>query len=83
VRQTYYVHGVAAVATDFPGMDLEMAKTRKQEAITQAIEDINPLKSRLMGVYNDLMSAGAEREARSLDTIIARLEGWQAARLGR
>lgn len=53
-------------------------KSQKSEAISRAIDDISPIKSRLFDVYNNLMRAGCTREAASIDAVIGRLEGWQA-----
>ena len=52
--------------------------SQKTEAIGRAIDDVNPIKSRLFDVYNNLMRAGCAREAASIDAVIGRLEGWQA-----
>ncbi len=59
-----------------PGSGL--IRLRKRDAKDRAVEAVNPLKSRLLDVYNDLMRADCVREAESLDKMIAKLESWQA-----
>lgn len=39
--------------------------------------ETNKAKSHLMNIVDQLMEAGAIREAKSLDTIIKKLETWQ------
>lgn len=51
---------------------------QKRAAILGAIDDVNPLKSRLMDITSRLRTAEANAQADSLDRIIARLEVWQA-----
>ena len=54
-----------------------MKKDEKQEAIRAAQNDANTAKERLMEISWRLYVAGAIREAKSLETIIGKLELWQ------
>lgn len=54
-----------------------MTSIRKAEAIRRASDEINSKKSHLMQAVDRLFEAGANREAESLNRIIARLEAWQ------
>lgn len=57
-----------------------MANNKKREAIEQAQHDVNCAKERLMKVMDELEDAGAIRKAKSLGTIIEKLEIWQHTR---
>ena len=52
----------------------------KAEAIRHIKDEANEPKNALMRLRNALIDAGAYRQARSLDTIIGRLEDWQHRR---
>lgn len=49
----------------------------KQETIRQAQLDANAAKDRLMSIRDSLYEAGAIQKAKSLETIIGKLETWQ------
>lgn len=52
--------------------------TRKQEEIERVIHEVNSAKSRLLTLAGRLDYVGARRQAKSLYTIIGRLEAWQS-----
>ena len=54
-----------------------MSNTKIKEIIEQAQYDVNSPKEKLMRVVDDLYGAGAIRKAKSLETIISKLEYWQ------
>lgn len=54
-----------------------MANNEKREAIEQAQYDVNNPKEELIRVMYELEDAGAIRKAKSLGTIIEKLETWQ------
>ncbi len=50
----------------------------KRQLLAEVVDEISPIKSRLISLQNKLWNApGCAREAESLDRIIARLESWQ------
>lgn len=49
----------------------------KQEAIEQATYEANKAKEKLMHIMDELEDIGAMRKAKSLGTIIEKLEDWQ------
>ena len=49
----------------------------KHEAIREAQDEANVAKERLMRIADSLYEAGAIRQAKSLETIIEKLEIWQ------
>lgn len=53
------------------------SKEKKRQAIKKAQDDANAAKERLISIMYELEEAGAIRQARSLEKIIARLEVWQ------
>lgn len=55
----------------------EQERVKRDLAIEQGQRDANTPKERLMEIANKLEEEGAIRQARSLETIIARLEEWQ------
>jgi hypothetical protein len=59
-----------------------MRSAHTLNVIRRVVDDVSPIKSRLLDHYNTLLANGAVREAKSLDTIIARLEEWQAKAKG-
>ena len=50
---------------------------KDKQRIEQLKSDVNTPKHKLMEIVDKLYECGAVREARSLETIIARLEIWQ------
>lgn len=50
---------------------------KDKQSIEQLKSDANAPKHKLMEIVDKLYACGATREARSLETIIARLEIWQ------
>ena len=50
----------------------------KQETIRKAQSEAESAKSRLINIMYELEEAGAIRQAKSLGTIIAKLETWQS-----
>ena len=54
-----------------------MSRITKVEEIRRANDDANSAKERLMEIEARLWEAGAVRKAKSLGTIIAKLEEWQ------
>ena len=49
----------------------------KQEAIEQATYEANSAKAQLIHIMDELEEAGAISKAKSLGTIIEKLENWQ------
>jgi len=54
-----------------------MNRIDKMERIAEIKGDVNPAKERLINAMYELYDIGAVREARSLETIIEKLEIWQ------
>lgn len=54
-----------------------MTKDEKKREIRRINSGINARKSDLIGYMSELEEIGAIREAKSLGTIIAKLEEWQ------
>lgn len=52
-------------------------KAARSAAIRHAKSEASSPKSRLISLASDLRRAGSNREANSLENIIARLEEWQ------
>ena len=52
-------------------------KEKRDEAIRTAQNEAEKAKMRLLQIMGELEEAGAIRQAKSLETIIARLEAWQ------
>ena len=53
---------------------------KKMEAIEQAQYDANSPKENLMRIVDELYEVGAIRKAKSLETIVEKLEIWQHTR---
>ena len=49
----------------------------KLEVIRKAQDEANTAKNRLIDITYELLEVGAVRQAKSLETIIGKLEAWQ------
>lgn len=56
----------------------ESNQAGRQRIISDVVDDINPLKSRLIEQLAKLENAEAKRAANGLSRIIGELEAWQA-----
>lgn len=60
-----------------PQKGANMTNSKIKEAIEQAQYEANAPKGKLMSIIDDLYEAGAIRKAKSLETIVEKLEKWQ------
>lgn len=54
-----------------------MTKDEKAQKVRHIKREINPHKARIISLMMDLESMGAHAEAKSLSSILGRLEAWQ------